>query len=116
MRTDLHVTLPAIIGHVLKEIRSEKKISQKYVADKLEISVSGLSKIENGVTALSVEQLFLFSNIYEISTLEIISKIETLVAKLNQSEIAVINSKLNSTKGISKDNLKSNWWLAFIEQ
>ena len=116
MRTNLHVTLPTIIGHVLKEIRSEKKISQRYVADKLEISVSGLSKIENGVTALSVEQLFLFSDIYEVATLEIISKIEALVTKLKLSDIVVINSKLSSTKGMPTDSLKSNWWLAFIEK
>lgn len=115
MRANLYVALPTIIGYSLKKIRNERGENQKYVADLLGITVSGLSKIENGATALSVEQLFLFSEIYGTSASEIICSVQTIVSKLNSAGIIVINSKSNATRPKLGSHLKSDWWLAFIE-
>ena len=90
-------------------------INQITVADKLGISVSGLSKIETGATSLSLEQLFLFSEIYELSEEEIIKKIKETIFKIEKAGITVSNSKLDKKKDESHHPSKSIWWVNFIE-
>jgi len=51
-------TFPAIVGAVLQSLRKDEGKDQKSVADALGLkSVSAWSKVENGDTALTVEQL-----------------------------------------------------------
>lgn len=115
MQPKLSVPTSAIAGQVLCEIRKLKKINQTNVAEKLGISVSGLSKIETGATSLSLEQLFLFSEIYEQSEEEIIKKIKDIIYKLQNSGVVVTNSKSNGKKSDELHLSKSIWWLNLIE-
>ena len=115
MQQKLSVSISSITGQVLSEIRKLKKINQITVADKLGISVSGLSKIETGATSLSLEQLFLFSEIYDLSEEEIIKKIKETISKIEKAGIAVSNSKLDKKKDESSHPSKSIWWVTLIE-
>ena len=56
------------IGENLRQLRTEKNISQNEVAEKLGLSQGHLSKIENNTKRLSVEQVFELSQILDCST------------------------------------------------
>lgn len=106
------VQLSVVAGKSLTNFRKKHNKSQSDIAKKLDISVSGLSKIENGSTSVSLEQLFLFAEVYSIDIGDIISEIELNIRELESSGFVVINSKsavgkklLNS---ISKSSIQCN--------
>lgn len=50
----------------LKELREEKKYSQAYVADRLNVSRQAISKWENGWTSPDIDNLILLSELYGV--------------------------------------------------
>jgi transcriptional regulator with XRE-family HTH domain len=56
----------------LRQIREQKAIKQDFMADKLNMTRQGYSKIENGISILSVERLLKICEILEVSPIEII--------------------------------------------
>lgn len=55
------------IGIKIRKVREIKNFSQQYVADKLSVSQSTYSDIENGKTPISEEKLTLIANILDVS-------------------------------------------------
>lgn len=55
----------------LKELREEKKYSQAYVADRLNVSWQAISKWENGWTSPDVDNLILLSELYGVQLEEL---------------------------------------------
>jgi transcriptional regulator with XRE-family HTH domain len=53
-------------GHVIKKYREMRNYSQKYVATKMGMSQNAYSKIENGITQLTVHHIKELSRILEI--------------------------------------------------
>lgn len=60
----------------LKNIRLQLKLSQEYVAKRINISRSAVSEIENNKRKISVEELQLFSTLYGVSIDELLYNIE----------------------------------------
>ena len=60
----------------LKNIRLQLKLSQEYVAKRINISRSAVSEIENNKRKISVEELQLFSTLYGVSIDELLYDIE----------------------------------------
>lgn len=56
------------LGKKIKEIRKKKKISQKNMAEKLEISLSSYSKIEQNIIAISIERFIKICGILNIQS------------------------------------------------
>ena len=48
----------SIIGVRLKQARINKKITQEELAEKLDVSVTYISRIERGSTAINLKRLF----------------------------------------------------------
>lgn len=117
MNSQLSVTTNSIVGNVLSRIRKSKGYNQDFVSNLMNISISGLSKIESGATALSIEQLLLLSKIYEVNAVEILTEIENIIDQLTKANILVINKKENPQKKGDNINLesKSVWWLDIVK-
>lgn len=56
----------------LKEEREKRNLKQKDVADALNISVSAVSRLENGINTPRIEDLQMFSDYYEIPVLDLL--------------------------------------------
>ena len=57
MSRQIVTSYPALVGAVLASIRKKRGLKQAEVAECLGLAVSSCSRIENGLSALSVEQL-----------------------------------------------------------
>lgn len=57
----------------LKNARLQLNLSQEYIAKQLGISRSAISEIENGRRKISAEELKMFSDIYGVSTDELLN-------------------------------------------
>lgn len=56
------------IGENLRQLRTEKNITQAEVAEKLDVTQVFISKVESNIKRLSVEQVFELSQILNCST------------------------------------------------
>lgn len=61
------------IGERIRNIREEKNYSQQYVGAKLGITQKAYSKLENGESRMSVDQLLKIGEILETSPITILS-------------------------------------------
>lgn len=57
----------AVIGHRLKRARLDKKMTQEYLAEQLEVSVAFLSRIERGLSHVNLKRLSQICNILGVS-------------------------------------------------
>lgn len=73
------------LGNKIKEYRENKKMTQKEVAEILEIEAATVSKYENGILEPSIESLKRLSNIFGVTTDELldIDEAEFDVSKIN---------------------------------
>ncbi len=62
------------IGIRLAEIRKNKGITQKELADKLHVSQQVISNIERGVTAPDIEHLKMIADIYNVSLDQLVGR------------------------------------------
>lgn len=85
----------------IKELRKKKGFSQKYMAEKLNISVSGYGKIELGENVLSIDRFF------EICKILGIESYNQVLPAINV-EIADKIEKTLVIGGASFENIRSN--------
>ena len=83
-----------IIG---KNIRRSVKNgwSQGEVAKRLNISIPAFSKIETGITDINISRLAQIANLFEVSTMDIISKEGENPQSVNFEEINNLKAKLS---------------------
>lgn len=55
------------IGYKIRRVREFRNLSQQYVADKLSVSQSTYSDMENGKIAVSEEKLAMIANVLDVS-------------------------------------------------
>lgn len=79
----------------LKQLRENKKMTQKYLAEKLNVSSQTILNWENGIYEPNISQLIELANIFNVS-------IDYLVERKN---INIINDICNELGKISKDDI-----------
>lgn len=79
----------------LKQLRENKKMTQKYLAEKLNVSSQTILNWENGIYEPNISQLIELANIFNVS-------IDYLVERKN---INMINDICNELEKISKDDI-----------
>ena len=67
---DIHNTSIKTVLAQIKAQRNIKNYTQHYVANKLGISQNAYSKIESGISRLTIETLFILSHVFEIEVLQ----------------------------------------------
>lgn len=83
------------IGRNIRQLRQKNGWSQSEVAKRLEISIPAFSKIETGITDINISRLDQISRLFEVSTLEIISKEEDMSELGNFAEIEILKDRLS---------------------
>ncbi len=71
----LHLALPSImkdLGNILKSLRISKGISQDALAFEMEISLSTYSKLERGLTDITLSKLEKLAAFYEMDVVEVL--------------------------------------------
>ncbi len=67
------------LGIVLKQIRTQRKLSMQNIADRMGITRQAYFYYEKGVVALSVSQLIRICNIINANYVEVIKEAEELM-------------------------------------
>lgn len=96
----------SVLGLTLKELREEKNIKQKELAEALSITTAGWSKVEKGQSALSVPNLNKASKVLEMSASSIIEKVEGHINYLEGEGWVISDDK------VKDDNLSLGWGFA----
>lgn len=80
----------------IREYRDEKKLTQAEVAEKLDISVTAYSKIERGLTELTLLRLYQLAEIFEVDVTELIPKDNTVYIQMNNNNVNNNNDNNNA--------------------
>lgn len=75
-------------GKVVKSIRTYLGYTQKFVAAKLNITVTTLANIENGRAGLDIEKLYHLSRLYNIPARDILALIIEIAEKNSEEGLA----------------------------
>lgn len=82
-------TYPAVIGAVLSGLRKSKGLSQTELANSVGLNVSTWSRIENGESALTAEQLAMAAETLSTMPSEILRIVEEKIIKLKERGIEI---------------------------
>jgi transcriptional regulator with XRE-family HTH domain len=95
------------LGRALQQARRIKDLSQAEVAEKLELSVNFIARVERGEALMSVENVFEAARLLNISLDELVddtraawsSELLALAAALKESERTFVLKQLRATVG-----------------
>lgn len=71
-----NVSEKAALGEVLKQCRTEKNMTQEFVAQSLNVSRQAVSKWEKGISEPSTSNLMALCKLYEVSADDILKRTE----------------------------------------
>jgi transcriptional regulator with XRE-family HTH domain len=83
------------IGKNIRQLRQKKSWSQGEVAKRLSISIPAFSKIETGITDINISRLDQIATLFEVSTMDIISKEGENPQSQNYEEISKLKERLS---------------------
>lgn len=86
-------TYPMVVGKVLGYLRDQKGLGQKDLADAMGVTQPTLSRIENGQSALTVDQLALAASILKVSSDQILTMVDRSVESLKKQGVKVEHKK-----------------------
>lgn len=94
------VSYPAIVGQVLTKLRKNNGIGQAEFAETIGVTQSTLSRIENGTSAFTVEQLGMAADELYITPAHILELADESVIDLQMQGIEIQNSRIS--EGLDK--------------
>jgi transcriptional regulator with XRE-family HTH domain len=86
---------PAVVGAVLLARRKELGLSQSNLADAVGLTVSTWSRIENGESALTIEQLAAAAQALGVAPSALLQVAEEKIAELNRRGIATSPTRID---------------------
>lgn len=89
----LSTTVSYVTGALILCLRELKGIKQLELARNIEMSTSGISKLETGETNISSEQFFILSKQFDIEASELMFLLEISIKAVNRTNIFVSNTK-----------------------
>lgn len=95
-------------GNYIQKLRKERHLTLKVVADKLEIDVSMLSKIEHGERQVNSVVLKKLAKIFDLDFRELqIQFLSKKILSAFQNEPFIINAMENCISSLSKKEIRS---------
>ena len=95
------------MGLKLKNLRKEKQLTQKQIADRIGLAISAVSSYESGTRYPSYDVLIRLAHIFHVSTdylLGVTDKREIDVTGLNDQEVELISQIIDILR--SKNNYR----------
>ena len=89
------------MGNKLKTLRTQKKLTQKQVADRIGLAISAVSSYEAGTRYPSYEVLIKQARIYHVSTDYLLGMTERRIVDttgLNEEEVATVSQLVELLK------------------
>ncbi len=86
---------PAIVGQVLSELRKRSGIDQAEMADSAGVTQSTWSRIENGASALTIEQLAIAADALAVKRSEILELADQSVNELKSRGIEIEDKRIS---------------------
>lgn len=96
--SDKTLSFSALVGFVIVSIRKEKLLEQAAIAQKMGITQASYSRLENGKSALSVDQLYAVSKELGITIDDLFYAISKALSQAQAQGINVISPTRGSTK------------------
>ncbi|SFG78002.1 helix-turn-helix domain-containing protein [Pedobacter insulae] len=84
----------SLIGKNIRTLRQKNGWSQGEVAKRLAISIPAFSKIETGITDVNISRLDQIATLFEVSTIDLISKEGEHHQSENAAEISMLREKI----------------------
>lgn len=103
-------TFPSVVGLVLEAVRKERGLSQGEIAPIVGVAVSTWSRIENGESALTVEQLAKAAQVLQTLPSSILRAAEEKLVDLKNHGVTI------SADRISNEEIKTIKSAAFLLQ
>ncbi len=91
-------TYSAVLGVVLSNRRQELGIEQEEMAAKMGLSQPSYSRLESGKSVFSLDQMFMACDVLNISTEEIIKRVNRYIRHLQADGITVVPNKRANAK------------------
>lgn len=88
----------SIIGERLKNARKEKHLTQEQLAEKIDVSIAFLSRIERGSSQINLKRLTQICEILEITEGDILNGASSKSTKYLNSEFATLLKNCSSEK------------------
>ncbi|MBR3980446.1 MAG: helix-turn-helix transcriptional regulator [Bacteroidales bacterium] len=91
------------IGNTIRDLRKLKGVSQADIAGELDISIAAVSKIERGLTNISIQRLDQIATILNTSVFTLLGVEKTDISKIAVSqEVSSLQKELQMTKELLK--------------
>jgi transcriptional regulator with XRE-family HTH domain len=91
------------IGNTIRDLRKLKGVSQADIAGELDISIAAVSKIERGLTNISIQRLDQIATILNTSVFTLLGVEKTDISKIAVSqEVESLQKELQMTKELLK--------------
>lgn len=91
------------IGNTIRDLRKLKGVSQADIAGELDISIAAVSKIERGLTNISIQRLDQIATILNTSVFTLLGVEKTDISKIAVSqEVESLQKELEMTKELLK--------------
>jgi len=82
-------TYSAVVGGILKQLRDEKGIDQRTMAEAMGVTQAGWSKLESGKSVLSTVQLAKAAAILGVQTKDVVEYADATIAKIKDGGMEV---------------------------
>ena len=79
-----------VIGERIKKARKDKNLTQEYLAEKLDVSIAFLSRIERGSSRINLKRLSQICEILEVSEGEILNGVSSNSNKYLTDEFSAL--------------------------
>lgn len=87
---------PTIVGSVLARERERKHITQAQLADQMSLAASTWSRIENGASALTVDQLAMFAALVGTTPGALLNQADAVVQVARQQNVRVEPTRIDN--------------------
>ncbi|RZJ77929.1 MAG: XRE family transcriptional regulator [Flavobacterium sp.] len=84
------------IGTNIRQLRQKNGWSQGEVAKRLQISIPAFSKIETGITDINISRLEQIANLFDVSTMQIISRDIENMQPGSPAEVGILKHRLSA--------------------
>jgi len=102
--SDKTLSFSALVGFVIVSIRKEKLLEQGAIAQKMGITQASYSRLENGKSALSVDQLYAVSKVLGITIDDLFYAISKALSQAQAQGINVISPVRGSASKSDENN------------